>query len=190
MYYTRILSRISKVQHFYGRQSTRILYSGTRQRCRSHVNNHIIIIIIIIIIIMMSCERCHYTHSEAWQVADHLKIWLLLKKTRFLRVIVSILLYGCTIWTLRKCQEKKLENYTRMLDAVLNKSWKQCPTKQQLYGHLLFISQTIRVKPRRPVGRCWKIRTNSKVTFSIHQCFLTSKNLCMNTGCRSNGIYK
>ena len=32
--------------------------------------------------------------------------------------------------------EKKLVgNYTRMLQAVFNKSWRQYPTKQQLYGH-------------------------------------------------------
>ena len=31
---------------------------------------------------------------------------------------------------------KKLDgNYTRMLRAILNKSWRQHPTKQQLYGH-------------------------------------------------------
>ena len=34
--------------------------------------------------------------------------------------------------------EKKLDgNYTRMLRAILNKSWRQHATKQQqLYGHL------------------------------------------------------
>ena len=33
--------------------------------------------------------------------------------------------------------EKKLDdNYTRMLWAILNKSWRQHPTKQQLYGPL------------------------------------------------------
>ena len=33
--------------------------------------------------------------------------------------------------------EKKLGgNYTRMLQATLNKSWRQHPTKLQLYGHL------------------------------------------------------
>ena len=38
---------------------------------------------------------------------------------------------------LTKQMEKKLGgNYTRMLWAVLNKSWRQHPTKQQLYGHL------------------------------------------------------
>ena len=34
--------------------------------------------------------------------------------------------------------EKKLDgNYTRMLRAILNKSWRYHPTNQQLYGHLL-----------------------------------------------------
>ena len=33
--------------------------------------------------------------------------------------------------------EKKLDgNYTRMLRAILNKSWQQHPTRHQLYGHL------------------------------------------------------
>ena len=33
--------------------------------------------------------------------------------------------------------EKKLDgNYTRMLWAIFNKSWRHHPTKQQLYGHL------------------------------------------------------
>ena len=37
-------------------------------------------------------------------------------------VAVSILLYGCTIWTLTKRIEKKLNGkYTRMLCALLNK---------------------------------------------------------------------
>ena len=34
-------------------------------------------------------------------------------------------------------RERELdENCTRMLLAILNKSWKQHPTKQQLYSHL------------------------------------------------------
>ena len=50
---------------------------------------------------------------------------------------MSILLCGCTTWTLTKRLEKKLDgNYTRMLRAILNKSWWQHPTKHQLYGHL------------------------------------------------------
>ena len=51
--------------------------------------------------------------------------------------VTSILLYGCTTWTLTKRLEKKLDgNYTRMLHAILNKSWRQHPTRHQLYGHL------------------------------------------------------
>ena len=42
--------------------------------------------------------------------------------------------------------EKKLDdNRTRMIRAVLNKSWKQHPTKQQLYGYLHSILKTIQV---------------------------------------------
>ena len=43
-----------------------------------------------------------------------------------------------------------------MLPAVLNKSWKQHPTKQQLYDHLSPISQTIQVKQARHAGHCWR----------------------------------
>ena len=52
-------------------------------------------------------------------------------------MVVSILLNGCTTWTLTKRLEKKLDgNYTIMLRAILNKSWRQHPTKHQVYGHL------------------------------------------------------
>ena len=46
-----------------------------------------------------------------------------------------------------KLREKKLNgNYTRMLCAILNKSWKQHPTKQQFYSHLPPITQIIQIK--------------------------------------------
>ena len=65
----------------------------------------------------------------------------------FRALAVSILLYGCTSYTVRKQLEKKLNgNYTMMLRTVMNKSGKQYPTKQQLYGYLLPISQTIRAR--------------------------------------------
>ena len=42
--------------------------------------------------------------------------------------------------------EKKLDgNYTRMLRAILNKSWRQLPTKQQPYGHLPLITKTLKL---------------------------------------------
>ena len=49
-----------------------------------------------------------------------------------------------------------------VLRAVLNIFRKQYPTKQQLYGHLPTISQTIQVKWTKHVGHCWK----SKAMFS------------------------
>ena len=72
---------------------------------------------------------------------------------------MSILLYGCTTCTLTKLLEKKLDgNYTRMLRAILNKSWRQHPTKHQLYGYLPPITKTIQVRRARQAGRCWRSR--------------------------------
>ena len=59
----------------------------------------------------------------------------------FQAVSVSALLYGCPTLTLTKHQEKKLVGKDiRMLCALMNKSWKQHPAKQQLYSHLPTIS--------------------------------------------------
>ena len=72
---------------------------------------------------------------------------------------MSILLYGCTTWTLTKRMEKKLySDYARMLQAILNKSWRQHPTKQQLYGHLPPIMKTIKVRRTRPARHSWRSR--------------------------------
>ena len=55
--------------------------------------------------------------------------------------------------------EKKLDsNYTRMLRAILNKSWRLHPTKQQLYGHLPPITKTIKVRRTRHAEHCWRSR--------------------------------
>ena len=70
---------------------------------------------------------------------------------------MSILLYGCTTWALTKRMEKKLDgNYTRTRRAILNKSWRQHPTKQQLFGHLPPITKTIQVRRTRHAGDCWR----------------------------------
>ena len=72
---------------------------------------------------------------------------------------MSILLYGGTTWTLTKRLEKKLDgNYTRVLRAILNKSWRQHPTKQHLYGHLPPITKTIQVRRTRHAGHCRRSR--------------------------------
>ena len=62
-------------------------------------------------------------------------------------------------WTLTKRMEKKLDgNYTRMLRAILNKSWRQHPTKQQLYGNLQPFTKTIKIRRTRHAGHCWRSR--------------------------------
>ena len=82
-----------------------------------------------------------------------------MKRSFFQAAVTSILLYGCTTWTLTKRLEKKLDgNYTRMLRAILNKSWRQHPTRHQLYGHLPPITKTIQVRRARHAGHCWRSR--------------------------------
>ena len=82
-----------------------------------------------------------------------------MKSSFFQAVVASILLYGCTTWTLTKRLEKKLDgNYTSMLQAILNKSWQQHPTRHQLYGHLPPITKTIQVRRTRHAGHCWRSR--------------------------------
>ena len=80
-----------------------------------------------------------------------------MKRSFFQATVVSILLYGCTTWTLTKRLENKLDgNYTRMLRAILNKSRRQHPTRHQLYGHLPPITKTIQVRRTRHAGHCWR----------------------------------
>ena len=43
-----------------------------------------------------------------------------------------------------------------MLRDILNKSWKQHSTKQQLCGHLPPISKTIQIRRTRYAGHCWR----------------------------------
>ena len=82
-----------------------------------------------------------------------------MKRSFFQAAVISILLYGCTTWTLTKWLEKKLDGYyTRLLQAILNKSWWQHPTRHQLYGHLPPITKTIQARRTRHAGPCWRSR--------------------------------
>ena len=99
--------------------------------------------------------------TKAWTAIDRLSIIRKsdltdkMKHNFFQAAVVSILLYGCTTWTLTKRLKKKLDgNYTRMLRAILNKSWRQHPTRHQLYGHLPPIRKTIQVRWTRHAGHC------------------------------------
>ena len=103
--------------------------------------------------------------SKAWTAIDKISIiWKSdltdkIKRSFFQAAVVSMLLYGCTTWTLTKRLEKKLDgNYTRMLRAILNKSWQQLPKKHQLYGHQPPITKTIQVRRTRHAGHCWRSR--------------------------------
>ena len=103
--------------------------------------------------------------TKAWTAIDKLSIiWKSdltdkMKRSFFQAAVGSILLYGCTTWTLTKRLEKKQDgNYKRMLRAILYKSWRQQPTKHQLYGHLTPITKTIQVRQTRHAGHSSRSR--------------------------------
>ena len=139
--------------------------------------------------------------TKAWTAIDKLSIiWKSdltdrVKRSFFQAAVVTILLYGCTTWTLTKRLEKKLDgNYTRMLRAILNKSWRQHPTRHQLYGHLPPITKTIKVRQTRHAGHCWRSRDEliSEVllwtpTYGLAKARRPARTyilqLCENTGC-------
>ncbi len=110
--------------------------------------------------------------------------WITWNRTFFIfnfqAAVTSILLYGCTTWMLTKQLEKKLDgNYTRMLRAILNKSWQQHPTRQQLYGHLPPITKTIQVRRTRHAGHCW--RSRDELIRDVARTYI--QQLCEDTGC-------
>ena len=100
--------------------------------------------------------------TKAWSAIDRLSIiWKSnlsdkMKLGFFQAAVVSILLYGCTTWTLTKRLKKLDGNYARMLRATLNRSWQQHLTRRQLYGHLPPITKTIQARRTRHAGHCWR----------------------------------
>ena len=76
-----------------------------------------------------------------------------IERSFFQASVVSILLYGCTTWTITKYMDKKQDRYcTRMLRAILNESWKPHSTK--LYGHQPPISKAIQMIRTWHTGYC------------------------------------
>ena len=101
--------------------------------------------------------------TKAWTAINRLSIiWKSdltdkMKRSFFQAAVVSILLYGCTTWTLTKRLEKKLDGiYTRMLRAILNKFWQQHPTRHHLYSHLPPIAKTLQARRTRHARHCWR----------------------------------
>ena len=123
-----------------------------------------------------------------------------MKRSFFQAAVVSILLYGCTTWTLTKRLERRLDrNYTRMLRAVLNKSWQQHPTRLQLYGHLPPITKTIQVRRTRHAGHCWRSKdeliSDVLLWTPTHGCARVGQpartyiqQLCEDTGCNPEDL--
>ena len=137
--------------------------------------------------------------TKAWTAIDKLSIiWKSdltdkMKRSFFQAAVVSILLFGFT--TLTKRLERKLDgNYTRMLRAILNKSWRQHPTRHQLYDHLPPITKTIYVRRTRNAGHCWRSRdelisdvllwtpTNGRAK-AERPDWIYIQQLCEDTGC-------
>ena len=145
---------------------------------------------------------------KAWTAIDRLSIiWKSdltnkMKCSFFQAAVVLILLYGCTTWTLTKQLKKKLDgNFTRMLRAILNKSWWQHPTRHQLYGHLPPITKTIQVRRTRDVGHCWRSKDKliSDVLLWIpadgqakagRPAWTYIQQLCEDTGCSPEDLPK
>ena len=61
-----------------------------------------------------------------------------------------------------------------MLRAILNKSWRQHPTRHQLYGHLPPITKTIQVRRTRPTHGRAKAGPPARTYIQL---------LCEDTGC-------
>ena len=103
--------------------------------------------------------RVNTRRPKAWTAIDRLSVmWKsdLSDKIKH-SFFPSSVRINTDIWTLTEHMEKKLEaKNTRMLWAVLNKSWKQYLTKQQQYGYLLPITKTIQIRQTGHAGHSWK----------------------------------
>ena len=86
-----------------------------------------------------------------------------------------------------------------MLRAVLNKCWRQLPTRHQLYGHLPPITKTIQVRRTRHAGHCWRSKDelNSDVllwtpTYGREKAGRPARTyiqqLCEDTGCNPEDL--
>ena len=96
--------------------------------------------------------------TKAWTAIDRLSIiWKSdltdkMKRSFFQVAVVSILLYGCTTWTLTKRQlHKNVANNTEQVLAATT-------YRHQLYGHLPPITKTIQARQTRHAGHCWRSR--------------------------------
>ena len=101
--------------------------------------------------------------AKAWTAINRLSvIWKSdltdkIKRSFFQAAVVSIMLYGCTTWTLTKRMEKSLTATTQeCCEQYWTSPGGNTSPKQQLYGHLPLITKTIQVRRTRHARHCWK----------------------------------
>ena len=88
----------------------------------------------------------------------HMCVYVCKTEMFSVKLNVSICVNMCELKENRFVFTYKDGNDTRMLRAILNKSWWQHPTKHQLYGHLPPIMKTIQVRRARHSGHYWRRR--------------------------------
>ena len=106
--------------------------------------------------------------TKAWTAINMLSIiWKSdltdkMKRSFFQAAVASILLYGCTTWTLTKRLEKNLDgNYTRMLRAILNNSLRQHTTRFNCTATFLLSRKLFKLDEPDMQDTAGEARTNS-----------------------------
>ena len=101
--------------------------------------------------------------AKAWSAMSKMEvIWKSnlerkLKINFFRATVETVLLYGCTTWTLTKALERKLDGtYTRLLRTALNIKWQTHTTNAVLYGNLPQITTTIKKRRLKFAGHCFR----------------------------------
>ena len=123
-----------------------------------------------------NCVECFSQINKRWIQLPVLNLAAVRKQSPYL-------LYFSWLWCFTgRCSTIILG--TRMLRAILNKSWRQHLTKQQLYGHQPPITRTIKIRRTRHAGNCWRSREEF-----ISDVLLWTPSLCRANAGRPAGTY-
>ena len=105
--------------------------------------------------------------ASAWKSLHKMKrIWnsdldTNIKVQLFRATTETILLYGCTTWSLNRKEEQRLNGTcTRMLRMVKNLSWRDHVPNNVLYGDLKKVSETIRKRRLQLAGHVFRDKTS------------------------------
>ena len=102
--------------------------------------------------------------TKVWTAIYRLSIIRKLNLSDKIRFFPSCGCVNITVWMHHIDANKTHGNYTKRLCTILNKSWKQYATKQQLYGQFAIILKTIQDRWTRHVRHCWRSK-NALVVF-------------------------